>query len=144
VFLRSRITNPAERPSHGLDLDKPILLDWGRADLPGIYQHPKFSAAAKLWYFDIWSVLIIMSEIINWEVNEYPGELNNDQWMELKMAKRAELGDPIINGMALSELYRWAFEFLDQKTRILDDIPFCGIKRFFDVLCHRLDDPNLV
>ncbi|KEZ46673.1 hypothetical protein SAPIO_CDS0510 [Scedosporium apiospermum] len=48
VFLRSRVTNPAERPIHGLDLDKPLLLDWGRADLPGIYQHPKFSAAAKL------------------------------------------------------------------------------------------------
>ena len=49
------------------NLTKPYILDWGRPSPPSIYQHPDYKAAQPLWFYDVWSLLIVLSEIAEWK-----------------------------------------------------------------------------
>jgi len=50
-----------------LNLTNPYLLDWGRPSSPSIYEHPEYQAGQFLWYYDVWSLMVVLSEIVEWK-----------------------------------------------------------------------------
>ena len=49
----------AEKP----DLTKPYVLDWARPSSPDMYQHPEYQADKPLWFYQVWSLMMVLSEM---------------------------------------------------------------------------------
>jgi hypothetical protein len=58
------------------DLQRPYILDWARASATrGMYQHPGFQpGSTDMWAYDVWAVLMILSEIAEWKSLDAEGE----------------------------------------------------------------------
>lgn len=142
VFLRdASLANGAKKQNgagvKGLDLRNPYLLDWGRESCPSVYQHPDFQAAGKLWYYDVWSLLIVLSEIADWKPLEVGGVGNERELREKKMEVRRRVTSAEWKGEVTARIFRFGFEFLEVKG--IERMSWGGIKRFFDKLCELLE-----
>jgi hypothetical protein len=46
-----------------LDPTNPYVLSWRCPSSPSIYQHPEFKISQPVWFYDFWSLMIVLSEI---------------------------------------------------------------------------------
>lgn len=49
------------------DFTNPYLQDWGRPSSPSIYQHPEYQVGEIHWFYDVLSLMMILSEIAEWK-----------------------------------------------------------------------------
>lgn len=142
VFLRnSSCANGAKKQNGAglkdIDLRSPYLLDWGRESCPSVYQHPDFQAAGKLWYYDVWSLMIVLSEIADWKPLEAPKADSGDELRAKKTEVKRRVTSLEWKGEATARIFRFGFEFLEMRD--IERMSWGGIKRFFDRLCELLE-----
>lgn len=142
VFLRdpSCGNGPTKQNGAGvreLDLRNPYLLDWGRESCPSVYQHPDFDPEKKLWYYDVWSLMVVLSEIADWKALEVRTAGDERELRERKMEVVRRVTSVEWKGEATARVFRYGFEFLEMKG--LERMSWGGIKRFFDRLCELLE-----
>lgn len=142
VFLRDASCANGAKKQNGagikeLDLRNPYLLDWGRETCPSVYQHPDFQAAGKLWYYDVWSLMIVLSEIADWKPLDVGKVSSERELREKKLEVRRKVTSIEWKGEATAKIFRYGFELLE--LRGIERMSWGGIKRFFDRLCELLE-----
>lgn len=50
-----------------LDLSNPYLLHSGCPSSHSIYEHPEYQARQALWFHDVWSLMMVLSDIAEWK-----------------------------------------------------------------------------
>lgn len=140
VFLREGSAAGKKGPGaglKGLDLRYPYVLDWGRESRPSMYQHPRFDPDRKKWYYDVWSLMVVLTEIADWKPLD-PVDARNEKVMrEKKMELKRRVTNPQWKGEATAAVFRYGFGILEEEE--LDKVTWSGIKRFFDGLCELLE-----
>jgi hypothetical protein len=127
VFLGS-----TDRP----DLTNPYILDWGRPSFPSVYQHPEYQAAEPLWFYDVWSLMMVLSEIAEWQLVEACRD--ESELLRQKLARKQKVMDRGWKGDLTAKIFQYGFGFLAQDRRTLSQLSRRDVKRFFDKLCERL------
>ncbi|MBE3041933.1 hypothetical protein IMZ48_04995 [Candidatus Bathyarchaeota archaeon] len=145
VFLRNPAMQEKKQNGNGngveigpgdLDLRNPYLLDWGRESSPSVYQYPEFDAHKKLWYYDVWSLLIILSEIAEWKpLGSCPTDAAGLRARKKEIMRR--ITSDGWKGETTARLFRFGFGFLEAIR--LETMSWGVIKKFFDQLCELLD-----
>ncbi|KAM4054863.1 hypothetical protein HRG_005683 [Hirsutella rhossiliensis] len=126
----------AKRP----DLTKPYILDWSRRSSPDMYQHPQYRVDKPLWFYQIWSLLMVLSEIAEWRPLD--GEFRDKgQLLRRQQARRRLVTSPDWKGAATAELFKYGFDFLDRDRSTLEKCNHWDVKRFYDGFCELLARP---
>ncbi|CAI4212933.1 unnamed protein product [Parascedosporium putredinis] len=112
----------------------PYILDWGGYARPSIYQHPGFDGSKQAWYYDAWSVVVIISEVLKWELVQLPKSRNLNAFAALKNKIKTNLQKP--NECIHAALFRYAFAFLDQRHDTLARMTVPEIETFYDTICR--------
>lgn len=121
----------------GLDLRNPYLLDWGRDESPSMYQHPDFDATKKLWYYDVWSLLMVLCEIAEWKPLSRPASVDPAELRRRKTEVWRRVTSVEWRGEATARVFRYGFGVLE--GRGLEGMAWGSIKRFFDRFCELLE-----
>ncbi|KAF2840804.1 hypothetical protein M501DRAFT_1014802 [Patellaria atrata CBS 101060] len=120
------------------DLKHVYVLDWGRSPSPSVYQHPKYRKNESRWYYDTWSLLMVLSEIAEWK--QIDGNFQNKVELSKKRTSRKEqMIDENWTGSRTSNFFNSAFQFLELDLWTLDTLPERNIKRYYNQLCKVLD-----
>ncbi|KAL9026609.1 MAG: hypothetical protein Q9196_004743, partial [Gyalolechia fulgens] len=122
------------------ELIHPYVLDWGRALSQGIYQHPEYQATQPLWFYDVWSLMIVLSEIAEWRPADgtFQGE---KELLRKKLERKQKATDPNWKGDLTAKIFQYGFGFLEKDRHTLEHLSRRDIKRFFDKLCKLLEAP---
>lgn len=128
----------AEKP----DLANPYLLDWGRPSSPGIYEHPEYQAGQSFWFHDVWSLMIILSEIAEWKPVDCIFQDHNEL-LRQKLHRKNEVTDASWKGDRTAKIMQYGFKFLEKDRSTLENLSRKEIKRFFDGLCALIDEPSV-
>lgn len=112
----------------------PYILDWGGYARPSIYQHPAFDGSKQAWYYDAWSIVVIISEVLKWELVQLPKSRNPNAFAALKNKIKTKLQKP--NECIHAALFRYAFAFLDQRHDTLARMTVPEIETFYDTICR--------
>lgn len=141
VFLRDPgfTGSNKRRGAAGLDLKNPYLLDWGRESCPSVYQHPEFDPERKMWYYDVWSLMIVLSEIAEWKPMDATPARDGRELLRRKMERCRKVSSLEWKGENTARVFRFGFEFLEGRERELEGLSWSGVKRFFDRLYELLD-----
>lgn len=115
------------------DLKNPYVLDWGRVPYQNVYRHPEYEAGRPSWFYDVWSLMIILSEIAEWKPIENSRDATALLMMELRRKK--EVMDPSWKGELTAKIMQYGFCFLEQDHEKLENLTRRDIKGFFDTLC---------
>ncbi|KND86524.1 hypothetical protein TOPH_08826 [Tolypocladium ophioglossoides CBS 100239] len=118
------------------DLMKPYVLDWTRPSSP-VHQHPEYRADRLLWYYDVWSLMIVLSEIAEWKPLSRAFR-NEDELLKMKLQRKQMVTNPDWKGPETAALFQKGFGFLDKDRHTLEQLGRWEIKRFFDELCSLL------
>jgi hypothetical protein len=132
VFLR--LTKDPTRP----DLSTPFLLDWGRPSIPSMYEHPDYKAGQSHWFYDVWSLMIILSEIAEWKPIEATF-LDANELLQKKLERRKLVMNSSWKGDGTAKVMQYGFKFLLEDHFVLENLSWKEIKRFFDGLCSLLE-----
>jgi hypothetical protein len=122
------------------DLTNPYLLDWGRPSSPSIYQHPEYQAGELNWFYDVWSLMMILSEIAEWKPVD--GTLQDEHGLSRKkLQRKKEVMNPSWKGDRTAKVMEYGFKFIEKDRSTLESLSRKEVKRFFDTLCSLLDGP---
>jgi hypothetical protein len=114
----------------------PYILDWGRPSFPSIYQHPKYQATKPLWFYDAWSLMMVLSEIAEWQL---VGACRDEsELLSQKLERKQKVTDPGWKGDLTAKIFQYGFGVLAQDRRTLSQLRRRDIKRLFDKLCELL------
>jgi hypothetical protein len=117
------------------DLTNPYVLDWGRPSSPSIYEHPEYQAGQPLWFHDVWSLMMVLSEVAEWKpVNGTFRDTN--ELLRKKLQRKKEVMDVNWKGDGTAKIMQYGFGFLEKDRSTLENLSRKDIKRFFDTLCH--------
>ena len=116
-------------------LTNPYVLDWGRSSSPSIYEHPEYQAGQSLWFHDVWSLMIVLSEVAEWKPVDGtfmdPSEL-----LQKKLQRKREVVDVNWKGDRTAKIMQHGFGFLEKDRSTLENLSWKDMKRFFDTLCN--------
>ncbi|RMD40644.1 hypothetical protein DV735_g4470, partial [Chaetothyriales sp. CBS 134920] len=123
----------AEKP----DLTKPYVLDWARPPSSDIYQHPEFQADRPAWFYQIWSLMMILSEIAEWQPLD--GAVQDKAELLRRGSERKKLvTNPNWKGAPTANVFKFGFGFLEKDRQTLEQYSHWHVKRFYDRLCECL------
>lgn len=122
------------------DLTNPYLLDWGRPSSPSIYQHPEYQAGEIHWFYDVWSLMIVLSEIAEWKPVDGTFQDANELSRK-KLQRKKEVMDASWKGDRTAKIMQYGFKFLEKDRSTLESLSRKEVKRFFDRLCSLIDGP---
>jgi hypothetical protein len=122
------------------DLFNPYLLDWGRPSSTSIYRHPKHEAGKYLWFYDVWSLMIVLSEIAEWKPVDGTFQDASEVWRK-QLQRMKELTSPYWKGEWTAKIMQYGFGFLEKDNSTLEKLSRKDIKRFFDKLCSLFQEP---
>lgn len=121
-----------------LDLANPHVLDWGLRSFPSIYQHPEYQIAKSSWFCDVWSLLMILSEIAEWQLID--GAFRDEpELVKKKLERKQRVMDPEWKGELAAAVFTYGFGFLEKDHNTLEQLSYREIRRFFDKLCALLE-----
>lgn len=122
------------------DLTRPFVLDWARDSSPDLHQHPQFQPGRRLWFYQVWSLLMILTEIAEWRPLDraFPREV--DLWRR-RLERKQLATNPDWQGEATARLFQYGFGFIDRDPGELERYSHWQIKRFYDTLCDMLGNP---
>ncbi len=117
--------------------NRPFIIDWARESTADMYQHPQYQSNETPWFYQAWSLLMIVSEIAEWQ------PLGNDWRSEselpvLKRQRREMVVDPDWGDRATAKLFAYGFGVLEGDRNTLLQATHWDIKCFYDVLCAHL------
>ena len=119
------------------DLANPYVLDWVRPQEPSIYQHPEYEADNLLWFYDVWFLMIVLSEIADWRPVD--GAFRDEkELLQKKIDRKHTVTNPDWKGAPTAKIFQYGFGFLDKDSHTLEHLSRRDIKRFFDKLCALL------
>ncbi|RMZ78691.1 hypothetical protein DV738_g3808, partial [Chaetothyriales sp. CBS 135597] len=123
----------AEKP----DLTKPYLLDWARPSSPDMYQHPEFQGERPAWFYQIWSLMMVLSEIAEWRPLD--GAVRDTAELLRRGLERKQLvTNPNWKGAPTANVFKLGFGFLEKDRQTLEQYSHWQVKRFYDKLCESL------
>jgi hypothetical protein len=122
------------------DLANPYLLDWGRPSSPSIYEHPEYQAGQSLWFHDVWSLMIVLSEIAEWKPVDGTFQ-DAHELSRKKLQRKKEAMDASWKGDRTARVMQYGFKFLEKDRSTLESLSRKEVKRFFDTLCSLIDGP---
>ncbi len=121
------------------DLTNPYLQDWGRPSSPSIYQHPEYQVAEIHWFYDVWSLMMILRRSQSGnpliELSRTQNELLRKKW------QRKEVMDAGWKGERTAKIMQYGFKFLEGDRFTLENLSRKEVKRFFDALCSLIGWP---
>ncbi|KAK3333954.1 hypothetical protein B0T19DRAFT_142219 [Cercophora scortea] len=101
----------AEKP----DLTKPYVLDWARPPSNDIYRHPGYQADKSLWFYQAWSLLMVLSEIAEWRpLDRASSEDKEEKLLRRKMERKQLVTRPDWKGAPTAEIFKYGFGFLER------------------------------
>lgn len=119
-----------------LDYTSPYILDWTRPPSP-IHQHPDYRADKPLWFYDAWSLTMILSEIADWRPLEYADQ-DGEKLLEWKLNRKKLVKSSDWKGAPTAEIFKYSFDIFDKGHDELGKLSKWEVKRFYDGLCERL------
>ncbi len=119
----------------------PYLLGWGQRSLarPSIYQHPEYRPGIAVWYYDVWALMIILSEIAEWRlVDSGKSYVSEKDLLEKKQLRKKTVTDRAWKGPETAQVFQWGFGYIHRDSVALMQLSRQDIRRFFDKLCQFL------
>ncbi|KAF2455119.1 hypothetical protein BDY21DRAFT_351261 [Lineolata rhizophorae] len=92
------------------DFANPYILDWGRPSFASIYQHPEYQKAEPHWFYDVWSLMMVLSEIAEWQPVEACGD--ESELLKKKLERTQKVTDPGWKGDLTARVFQHGFGFL--------------------------------
>ncbi|KAK7584712.1 hypothetical protein V3481_011040 [Fusarium oxysporum f. sp. vasinfectum] len=146
LYVQFQIHHPALRTESFVffgdpnrpNFTKPYILDWGRQALPEMYQHPEYQAEKPLWSYQVWSLMMVLSEIAEWQPLDKA--FQDDAELRSRKLERKRLAtSPGWNGAMTAEIFQYGFGFLEKDRNTLEEYSEWEVKRFYDELCKLLE-----
>ncbi|CAJ2508619.1 Uu.00g136450.m01.CDS01 [Anthostomella pinea] len=123
-----------------LDLTKPYVLDWARQAAPDMYQHPAYQADEPLWPYQVWSLMMVLSEIAEWRPLD--GAFQDEAGLRSrKLARKQLVTSPDWKGATTAEIFKYGFGLLEKDRKTLQQYSRWDVKCFYDKLCELLALP---
>jgi hypothetical protein len=126
-----------------INLNCPFVLDWARRPrATSFYTDPRVGAVRLnelTWYNDIWALLVVISEILEWQKldgNSFAARGLKDAQREWKNRVKSAGW----NGEAIANFFTYGLDRISQQSRFLDVVSEREITRYFNKLCDLLDD----
>ncbi|KPM45166.1 hypothetical protein AK830_g1411 [Neonectria ditissima] len=131
----------------GAEYKKPYTMGWLSKPSPA-HRHPDYDAQGVRWYDDVWSLMMILSEICEWkplEVKLGKGKRPVQDKLCRWQARRKLLtqtyewlsGDNWDN-VPTHEVFSYGFGFIDKPREVLDSYGPDARGEFFETLCSLL------
>lgn len=120
------------------DFTKPYILDWGRQALPEMYQHPEYQAEKPLWSYRVWSLMMVLSEIAEWQPLDKSFQ-DDAELRSRKLERKRLVTSPGWKGAMTAEIFQYGFGFLEKDRNTLEEYSEWEVKRFYDELCKLLE-----
>ncbi|KAK3326542.1 hypothetical protein B0H66DRAFT_163627 [Apodospora peruviana] len=129
---------------------QPHVLDWTyRPGCTSIYQHPEHLARGALgdhWFYNAWSLLIMLSEIVDWRPIEDRDEVIADEakpswsWKPrpLRIGRENLVTEWEWKGAQAADVFRHGFGFMDYRIEYLEQMSHWEVRRFYDRLLELL------
>ncbi|KAH7176598.1 hypothetical protein EDB81DRAFT_897910 [Dactylonectria macrodidyma] len=120
------------------DFERPFLLDWTCPPSP-VHQHPDYQADKPVWFYDVWSLMMVLSEIAEWKPLSRTFR-DEEELRKMKAERRQMATHPGLRGQRqfTAAIFQKGFGFLDKDRDTLENLGRWEIKRFFDELCSLL------
>jgi hypothetical protein len=118
---------------------RPYIVDWLRTRC-ATYERPSFRPDVVNWRNDLWSILIIMSEIADWAVLERSPK-TDAELLDMKLRRRELISSDDWKGKQSADIFRYGFEFL-VRTKFdnnQDNPSRWEMRRFWDYLLDMLE-----
>ncbi|KAG7429821.1 hypothetical protein Forpi1262_v009258 [Fusarium oxysporum f. sp. raphani] len=110
----------------------------GRQAPPEMYQHPEYQAEKPLWSYQVWSLMMVLSEITEWQPLDKA--FQDDAELRSRKLERKRLAtSPGWNGAMTAEIFQYGFGFLEKDRNTLEEYSEWEVKRFYDELCKLLE-----
>ncbi|KAF4943436.1 hypothetical protein FGADI_13425 [Fusarium gaditjirri] len=146
LYVHFRIHHPALRTEsfvffvgpHKPDFTKPYILDWGRQATPEMYQHPEYQEGKPLWFYQVWSLMMVLSEIAEWKPLDRAFR-DDAELRSRKLERKRLVTSPGWKGAVTAEIFQYGFGFLEKDRNTLEEYSEWEVKRFFDRLCKLLE-----
>ncbi|KAH7158151.1 hypothetical protein B0J13DRAFT_618185 [Dactylonectria estremocensis] len=130
VFFRKQDGKP--------DFESPYILDWTGPPSPA-HQHPDYQADKPAWFYDVWSLMMVLSEIAEWRPLSRVFR-DEEELRKMRAERRQMVTHPGLRGQRqfTAAVFQKGFGFLDNDRDTLEKLGKWEIKRFFDELCSLL------
>ncbi|SCO86486.1 uncharacterized protein FRV6_10613 [Fusarium oxysporum] len=103
-----------------------------------MYQHPEYQAEKSLWSYQVWSLMMVLSEIAEWQPLDKA--FQDDAELRSRKLERKRLAtSPGWNGAMTAEIFQYGFGFLEKDRNTLEEYSEWEVKRFYDELCKLLE-----
>ncbi|KAK7432982.1 hypothetical protein QQZ08_000453 [Neonectria magnoliae] len=89
------------------------------------------------WWDDVWSLMMILSEIAEWKPLDGTGKEGRVLFMSQVRRKQLVQSDDW-KGKSAAAIFEHGFGFIDQPREVLKTYSFDAVNRFFDTLCDLL------
>lgn len=120
------------------DYSHPYVIDWARTPSP-MHQHPNYQQGQSLWFYDAWSLLMVLSEIAEWRAIENDAiSFQPINWYEKKIMRMQMVVDPNWKCEATARVFQYGFSFLQQDHHVLANMNKWQVKGFYDQICKYL------
>ncbi|EHA58232.1 hypothetical protein MCOR27_009831 [Pyricularia oryzae] len=122
-----------------VDLSRPFILDWSRRPTQqSIYQHPRFRPPGERpnreWTYQVFALLMILSEIAAWD--SLATRFSSSTTPAALQAAKEERFHLLKTGAW--QVFPWACTQLEQNMEKLEQYDRWHVKRFYDMLCDKL------
>lgn len=140
LYVHFQLRHPGLRTESfvffGNDLTKPYVLDWARSPSSDIYQHPEYQADKSPWFYQAWSLMMVLSEIAEWRpLDRFQ---DKEELLKRKLERKQLVTSLDWKGAPTAEIFKYGFGFLEKDHHTLEGYSRWDIKRFYDTLCELL------
>ncbi|KAI1080582.1 hypothetical protein F5B20DRAFT_104120 [Whalleya microplaca] len=113
------------------------VLDWARPPSLDIYQHPEYQADKPAWFYQAWSLMMVLSEIATWEPLDGTVQ-DKTELLRMRTERKQLLTSSDWEDPQDTKVFQFGFGVLEKDRETLEKYSHWQVKRFYDRLCDLL------
>jgi hypothetical protein len=120
------------------NLARPYVLDWTREAGCDVYHHAEFQSPDLAWAQQLWSLLMVLSEIAEWKPIQNDAK-DSSGILHVQRSRVRCVRNSSWKGALTAEIFSYGFEVLSRDKHILESFSHWDIKKVYDRLCAQLE-----
>ncbi|KAH7199589.1 hypothetical protein DER44DRAFT_887680 [Fusarium oxysporum] len=133
--LRDAITHIQKPSSEDRRALGRIIATQGRQAPPEMYQHPEYQAEKLLWSYQVWSLMMVLSEIAEWQPLDKAFQ-DDAELRSRKLERKRLVTSPGWKGAMTAEIFQYGFGFLEKDRNTLEEYTRSDVGRRLWLVCR--------
>lgn len=102
-----------------------------------MYQHLDYQADKPLWFYQVWSLIMVLSEVAEWQPLDRTSQ-DRTELSRRQIERKQLVTSPDWKGALTAEIFKFGFGFLEKDCHTLEQYSRWYVGRFYDKLCELL------